>query len=309
MSNIAHKARDVKRYPLTTDTEQSKEPTRLHPRDQRNFLDRYEWAASLGYPTFPRMMLVALVYRDGSGKGCWASQGTLAGDTGMSVASAKTHLKFLLGQDVIERDKELVGPDGGRATVMYRPVYPFGRNVSKLATTSSQDSRQVGIKQLRGSQQLATNPEGNHEEKPEPSGDAREAVSQNETKDAGDGADKPRGKGLCPTCGGLRWVKDLELGFGMNKCPSCTGSAELATRKGTPTNGADKPQREPDLGTEDCKACRGSGEVIMEVELSAANVACPKCRPAAYSQWKQNRRNKPRKVDNYTGYASTGSSN
>ena len=102
------------------------------------------------------------------------------------------------------------------------------------------------------SQQMAIEPkkepgeetgEGNH-------ASAREAVSQNETKDAGDGA-----------------------------------------------------------GKEGCKGCRGSGGVTIAVGMSAANVACPKCRPAEYSQWKQKERNKPRKVDNYTGYASTGSSN
>ena len=209
-------------------------PTRLHPRDQSNFLDRYEWAASLGFKTPPRMVLVAMVYRDGQGKGVWASQKTLAGDAGMCVTAIKKHLKFLLGEGAIERDESRVGKDGGRATVMYRPIYPFGRNVKKATTSPSQNGRQVVNTRPAGRRNTPTNHEGNHEQnlqsalKPPVGGSAeviegaevaatpRGASTSNSVKNKDDG-----GWELCGACKGAEWVD--WLGRGIQKCPKCVG--------------------------------------------------------------------------------------
>ena len=137
------------------------------------------------------MLLVAMAYRDGKGKGVWASQTTLADDAGMSRASTHRHLKFLLGKGAIERDARLVGNDSGRATVMYRPKYPFSRNivesqidttVSNCNTTHVKLQHQVSQIATPGVSNCNTNQEGNLELNQE----GNLAAVSKETKDDGD---------------------------------------------------------------------------------------------------------------------------
>ena len=291
MSNIAHKARDVKHYPLTTDPEQSKEPIPIHPSRRQ----RLEWAVNVslthGMNPIISRLLIQVAY-DAGINGCFRAVKGMAARLCMGKTTTGNGLRQLTAEGFLIRQGRISKGGTVRYFVNCPPSWKAPTQVREMDKGVREMDR--GVQQMATpSQQMATEPKKEPGEETLEGNSAREAVSQNETKDAGDGADKPRGKGLCPTCGGLRWVDDLELGFGLNKCPSCTGGAEPATRKGTPTNGAGKPQREPDLGKEDCKACRGSGGVTIAVDSSAANVACPKCRPAAYRGWKENRRNKP----------------